>query len=275
MIPKYLIFAKINRRLYREYDIVTNIKIALVTGGGTGIGSGIAKVLAKAGYDVAISYCGSAQGAAQTVESIEKCGQRGFAIKADVSKIDDIHRMFNEVISHFGRLDVFVNNAGITEKSDFLSTTPELFDKICAVDYRGAFFCMQRAAKIMAESGTKGNIILISSNNTVAHFADVSVYASAKSAAAKMAEHAAIELAKYGIRVNTVAPGWTDTGASRLDAKEETYYKVPLKKWATIEEIGQAIVFLASEAASSVTGTTMIIDNGACLVSDKRERYGF
>ena len=134
---------------------------------------------------------------------------------------------------------------------------------------------MQRAAKIMAESGTKGNIILISSNNTVAHFADVAVYASAKSAAAKMAEHAAIELAKYGIRVNTVAPGWTDTGASRLDAKEETYYKVPLKKWATIEEIGQAIVFLASEAASSVTGTTMIIDNGACLVSDKRERYGF
>ncbi len=252
-----------------------NRKTAFVTGGGSGIGSGIVKVLAKNGYDVAFSYCGSTEGAKTTLSEAEKYGVRVMSVRADVSEIDDIHRMFNEVISHFGRLDVFVNNAGITEKSDFLSTTPELFDKICAVDYRGAFFCMQRAAKIMAESGTKGNIILISSNNTVAHFADVAVYASAKSAAAKMAEHAAIELAKYGIRVNTVAPGWTDTGATRLDAKEETYYKVPLKKWATIEEIGQAIVFLASEAASSVTGTTMIIDNGACLVSDKRERYGF
>ena len=108
-------------------------KIVLVTGGGTGIGSGIAIRFAKAGYDVAISYCGSAQGAAKTVESIERCGQRGFAIKADVSKIDDIRRMFDEVISHFDRLDVFVNNAGITEKADFLSTTPELFDKICVI----------------------------------------------------------------------------------------------------------------------------------------------
>lgn len=250
-------------------------KTAFVTGGGSGIGSGIVKVLAKAGYDVAFSYCVSKNGAEETVLEAKKYGGRIFSVRSDVSKIGEITAMFNAVTNAFGKLDLFVNNAGITEKSDFLSTTPELFDKICAVDYRGAFFCMQRAAKIMVESGTKGNIILISSNNTVAHFADVSVYASAKSAAAKMAEHAAIELAKYGIRVNTIAPGWTDTGASRLDAKEETYYKVPLKKWATIEEIGQAIVFLASDAASSVTGTTMVIDNGASLVSDKRERYGF
>ena len=121
-------------------------------------------------------------------------------------------------------IDIYNNYInGNREKADFLHTTPELFDKICNVDYRGAFFCIQRAAQLMADSKTKGNIILISSNNAVAHFADVSVYASAKSAAEKAARHAAIELAKYGIRVNTIEPGWTDTGAARINSKEETF----------------------------------------------------
>lgn len=256
-------------------EIMSINKTVLVTGGGTGIGRGIAIEFAKAGYDVAISYCGSAKGAAETVEEIENCGQRALAIKADVSKIDDIHRMFDEVVNYFSGLNVFVNNAGITEKADFLHTTPEMFDKICGVDYRGAFFCIQNACKIMADKNICGSIILISSNNSVAHFADVAVYASAKAAAEKMSRHAAIEVAKYGIRVNTIAPGWTDTGAARLDAKEETYYKIPLKKWATVDEIGKIAVFLSSDAASSITGTTILADNGACLVSDKRERYGF
>ncbi len=252
-----------------------NNRVALVTGGGTGIGQGIATELAKAGYDVAFSYCGSADGAKRTLAEIEKYNGRALAVRADVSKIEDIHRMFAEVTAEFSRLDLFVNNAGITEKSDFLHTTPEMFDKICSVDYRGAFFCIQSAAMVMADRGIKGSIVLISSNNAVAHFADVSVYASAKAAAEKVARHAAIELAKYGIRVNTIEPGWTDTGAARLDNKEETYYKVPLKKWATIEEIGQTVIYLASDAAASVTGASILIDNGACLVSDKRERYGY
>lgn len=250
-------------------------KTVFVTGGGTGIGSGIAVEFARAGYDVAISYCGSADGAVKTIEKIEKLGQKGLSVKADVSKISDINHMFDEVVSNFGRLDVFVNNAGITEKSDFLHTPPEMFDRICSVDYKGAFFCIQNAAKVMIDKGIKGSIILISSNNAIAHFADVAVYASAKAAAEKMSRHAAIELAKYGIRVNSIEPGWTETGASRLDNKEKTYYKIPLKKWATVEEIGKTAVFLASDAAASITGTSILIDNGACLVSDKRERYGF
>lgn len=251
------------------------IKTVLVTGGGTGIGQGIAIEFAKAGYDVAVSYCGSKEGAEKTVSEIEKCGRTGLAIKADVGKIEQIDGMFRQLTKTFSHLDVFVNNAGITEKSDFLHTTPEMFDKICSIDYRGAFFCVQRAARLMVNLKTKGSIILISSNNAVAHFADVSVYASAKAAAEKMARHAAIELARYGIRINTIEPGWTDTGASRLDSKEETYYKVPLKKWATLEEIGKTAVFLASNAASSITGASVLADNGAHLVSDKREKYGF
>lgn len=250
-------------------------KTVLITGGGTGIGQGIAIEFAKAGYDVAVSYCGSREGAEKTVSEVERCGQTGLAIKADVSRLEQIDGMFRRFEEKFSHLDVFVNNAGITEKSDFLHTTPGMFDKICNIDYRGAFFCIQRAAQLMADLKTKGSIILISSNNAVAHFADVSVYASAKAAAEKMSRHAAIELARYGIRINVIEPGWIDTGASRLDAKEETYYKVPLKKWATLEEIGKTAVFLASDAAASITGAAVLVDNGAHLVSDKREKYGF
>ena len=242
--------------------------VAFVTGGGTGIGQGIATEFAKAGYDVAFSYCGSVEGAKKTEAEIRNYGVESFSVKADVSKTEDIEKMFAEVVNKFSRLDVFVNNAGITEKSDFLHTSPELFDRICSVDYKGAFFCIQNAAKVMIDKGIKGSIILISSNNAIAHFADVAVYASAKAAAEKMSR-------QYGIRVNTIEPGWTETGASRLDNKEDTYYKIPLKKWATVEEIGKTAVFLASDAAASITGTSILMDNGACLVSDKRERYGF
>ena len=247
-------------------------KVAFVTGGGTGIGFGIAKELLKEGYDVAVSYCGSKDGAEKIINYAKTSGRKAIAIKADISKVSEIEKMFLEFSCEFSRLDLFVNNAGITKKATFLDTTEELFDTICNVDFKGAFFAMQCAAKIMVKQNS-GNIVLISSNNAIAHFADVSVYASVKTAATKLAEHMAIELAQYNIRVNTVAPGWVDTGSSRLDAKEETYYKVPLKKWATTEEVAKAVVYLSN--SPSITGATLLMDNGAVLVSDKRERYGF
>lgn len=250
-------------------------KVALVTGGGTGIGKTIAITLAKAGYDIAVTYYGSAAGAAEVCKTAENMGRRAAAFRANLGSYDEIISVFERLNKEFGRLDVFVNNAGLTEKAAFLDTTEEMFDQVCKLDYKGAFFCVQQAAKRMIASDAKGSIILISSNNAFAHFADVSVYGSVKAAVVKLAEHAAIELARYGIRVNTIAPGWTDTGASRLDAKEDTYYKIPLKKWANPQEIADAAVFLSSPSAASMTGTTMVIDNGALLVSDKRERYGY
>ena len=168
-----------------------------------------------------------------------------------------------------------MNNAGVTKKSPFLETPEKIFDLMVNVDYKGAYFCMQRAASIMVERGIKGSMILISSNNARAHFADVSVYGSVKAAIQKAAEHMAIELAKYGIRVNTIAPGWTDTGSSRLDDKESTFYKVPMQRWTTPDEVGRAVLYLASESAASITGDTLVIDGGALLVSDKCEKYGF
>ncbi len=249
-------------------------KKAFITGGGTGIGKQIALTLIENGYDVAISYYSSVESIKELVEFGKENGRKVVGFRADISKVSEIKNMFTSYKVAFGEeLDLFVNNAGVTMKSSFLETTEELFDSICDVDYKGAFFCMQEAAKLMVNTG--GNIILISSNNAKAHFADVSVYGSAKAAVTKLAEHMAIELAQYNIRVNTIAPGWTDTGASRLDDKESTYYKIPLQKWVDVKEISETVLYLDSGAARSVTGATIVMDNGALLVSDKREKYGF
>lgn len=248
-------------------------KAALITGGGTGIGKGIAIELAKDGYDVAFSFMSSEKKAEAVKKEIESLGCKALAIKADLSKVSGVNKLFDTFEKEFTRLDLFVNNAGVTEKSEFLETTEEIFDSMCNLDYKGAFFCMQRAAKYMIKKEIQGNMIVISSNNAKAHFADVSVYGSAKAAVTKLAEHVAIELAKYKIRVNTIAPGWTETGSARLDDKESTFYKIPLNNWTTPEEIANAVKYLAG--AKSVTGVTLVIDNGALLVSDKRERYGF
>ena len=248
-------------------------KVALITGGGTGIGKGIAIELAKDGCDIAFSYMSSVEKVEMVRKEIEGLGRKVLAIKADLSKVSGVNEMFDEFEKHFPRLDLFVNNAGVTQKSAFLETSEEIFDSMCNLDYKGAFFCMQRAAKYMIKTNIPGSMVVISSNNAKAHFADVSVYGSAKAAVTKLAEHVAIELAKYKIRVNTIAPGWTETGAARLDDKESTFYKVPLNNWTTPEEIADAVKYLAN--AKSVTGITITIDNGALLVSDKRERYGF
>ncbi len=249
-------------------------KVAFVTGGASGIGKGISLHLAKEGYDVAFSYMGNVDGAKEVEKQIKDLGRNVLSIRADIRRLDEIDKMFMTFKERFNKLDLFVSNAGVTKKATFIETTEEIFDDICNVDFKGAFFAMQSAARIMKEQGY-GSIVSISSNNAMVHFADVSVYGSVKTAVTKLAEHMAIELAQYNIRVNTIAPGWTDTGNSRLDAKEDTYYKIPLKKWATIEEVAQAVSYLSSDMASSITGATIVMDNGARLVSDKREKYGF
>lgn len=252
-----------------------NNKVALVTGGATGIGKGIAIELAKAGYDVAISYCNSKEQANGVCEQLESMGVRAVPIKADLTRCEGINTLFTVFSQNFDRLNVFVNNSGITKKSSFLATTEDTFDLLCDLNLKGSFFCMQNAAKLMVENKIQGSIVVISSNNYKAHFADVSVYGSIKTGLTKLAEHAAIELARYGIRVNSIAPGWTDTGAARLDEKQSTFYKIPLKRWCTPEEIGKTVLFLSSEYAASITGATLVMDGGAVLVSDKLEKYGF
>lgn len=138
-------------------------KIALVTGAGHGIGKGEAIELAKAGYDVCISYCGSEEQAMDTVGRVRALGGRSMAIRADLTGLKDIDPMFDKIEREFGNIDVLVNNAGITKFMPFLEVTHEMFDTITSVDLRGTFFCAQRVAKDMIRHGTRGCIINTSS----------------------------------------------------------------------------------------------------------------
>lgn len=249
-------------------------RTALVTGAGTGIGRAIALTLAKAGYDVALHCNGSRGGAESTAAEIRAFGRHAEVYQADLGDIAAIGGLFEAFRRDFPKLDLFVNNAGITLLAPFLEMTPEDFDKNCAVDFRAPYFCMQEASRMMAKAGG-GNIVVIASNNAHCHFARASAYGSMKTGLVKMAEHVALEMSRFGIRCNSIAPGWTDTGAARLDAKESTYYKIPLRRWVQPEEIGQAVLFLDSPAAASITGACIVMDGGARLLSDKSEKYGF
>lgn len=249
-------------------------KTAIVTGAGTGIGEGIAMALGSAGYAVAVHYNTSAQGAEETCRLIRQAGGTAFPIQADLRKKEGVDALFSQALEQLGGLDLYVNNSGITRKSDFLETTEALFDEMVDVDLKSAYFCVQAAAKAMVHRGTKGSILIITSNNGLQQRPNLSVYGSLKAALIKMTRHAAMELAKYGIRVNCIAPGWTETPRTMLLEKESTYGTIPLKRWCRPEEIGQMVLFLASEWAASITGNCLVADGGAMLQCDAPETYG-
>ena len=126
----------------------------------------------------------------------------------------------------------------------------------------------------MPDTDSRGpSIVVIASNNAHMQTPRAAAYASVKAGLVQLARHSAAELAHLGIRVNTISPGWTDTGSPRLGKKEDTYYKIPLKRWCRPEEVAAAVIFLDSTAAASVTGAELVMDGGASLMSDRPERY--
>lgn len=248
---------------------------AIVTGAGTGIGRGVAIELGKAGYNVVLHCNNSEDGAISACNLISSMGRKAKVIKADLTKKREIDNLFYESLQFLGSLSLFVNNAGVTSKSPFSETDEDFFDTLIRLDFKSAYFCVQSAANIMAAQGTGGNIVIISSINAFQQRPNVSVYGSIKAALLNMGKHAAIEYAKDRIRVNMIAPGWVETPRICAQTKKEnTLWEVPLKKWVQPEEIGGIVLFYASEAASSITGNCIIVDNGQMLLCDKSEKYG-
>ena len=139
-------------------------KKALVTGAGTGIGQGIAAALGKAGYDVVVHYNASAAGAQETVRMVQAAGARAWAVQADLTKKEEIDRLFETALAHLGGLDLYVNNSGVTQKSVFEQTPESQLDFMYQIDFKAAYFCVQAAAKVMIARKTAGNIVIITSN---------------------------------------------------------------------------------------------------------------
>lgn len=240
-------------------------KTALVTGAAKGIGRQIALELAKAGYNVVVNYRSDRAAAEDICRQAEDCGVRALPVYADVSVVEDIRQMYRTAIETFGHIDVVVNNAGISSEVYFLEATEEMFDRMTAIDWKGLYFSSQIAALHMAERGIRGVIINVSSNQVDGCWPRATIYGPTKAAVSKFTKNAAMELSQKGIRMVAVAPGYTDVGWEPGDIRLEAAARLPFKRFATTTEIARGVVYLASEDADYITGTTLTIDGGATL----------
>lgn len=181
--------------------------------------------------------------------------------------VDQIIAMFAEFLEHFGKIDLLVNNAGITKFQSILETTPELWEEITNTDWKGAYFCTQQAATDMIRNGTNGVIVNITSIHQTLNFPIASVYGSTKAALHKFTQHAALELAPHGIRVNVIAPGYIKVTDPAVVSERENMMvsRIPAQRIGQPREIAKSVCFLASEDAQYITGSTLFADGGAVL----------
>lgn len=240
-------------------------KTALVTGAAHGIGRTIALELGKAGYDIVANYRSRKEEAEMLCEEISSNGTDAIAVYADMSKVDDIRRMYRTALDRFGKIDLCVNNAGISSEVYFLDASEEDFDRMTAIDWKGLFFSSQEAAKSMVERNIRGVIINISSNQVEGCWPRATIYGPTKAAVSKFTRNCAMELTLKDIRMVAVAPGYTDVGWEKGDIRLEAADRLPMRRFATTKEIADAVIFLASDKASYITGTTLTVDGGATL----------
>lgn len=244
-------------------------KYALVTGGSRGIGRGVALALAQQGADVAVCCVANVEKCDLIAGDIEKLGRKSISLQADISKKDQVVAMFKEIKEKWGRLDILVNNAGIIDYGKFEEITEEKWDQVLNINLKGQFLCAQEAVGLMklGKWGRIINISSISSGGIGIGFKNISHYTASKGGVIALTENMAIELAEYGINVNSVAPGAIEsdmTTALKDDLKmmEATLAQIPKGRIGKPEDIGAATVFLASDEADYITGSVIYVDGG-------------
>jgi glucose 1-dehydrogenase len=241
-------------------------KVALVTGAGSGIGHAIASRFGREGARVAVNYHGSEDEAERLAAELSRCCERSLAIGADVSKRDEVGSMVSGAVEELGPIDVLVNNAGIGESAPFLEIEEESWDRVLAVDLKGAFLCAQACAAVMRDHGG-GTIVNISSIHEDLPFEGYTSYCAAKGGMRMLMRNAAVELAPFGIRVNNIAPGpiqveRTESVLEDPERRKILKRTVPLGRMGQPEEVAEVALFLASERSSYVTGSTYYVDGG-------------
>jgi NAD(P)-dependent dehydrogenase (short-subunit alcohol dehydrogenase family) len=250
-------------------------QVALVTGGGQGIGKAAAEALAEAGAHVVIADIDHAKAAA-AAEAIMAGQRRAAAIQADVGDLGEIDRMVQEALATFGQIDILVNNAGVTRRADIMELTEADWDRIHRVNAKGVFFCLQRVAREMIPR-RNGRIINIASIAGKGYAGASNVaYAASKGAVIGMTKLAALQLGKHNINVNAVCPGVTRTalsnanlavaaqqqGVSLEEMERRRADVIPLKRANDPEDIAAMVVFLASPGARNITGQSFNVDGG-------------
>jgi len=242
-------------------------KVAIVTGASSGIGQSIALAFAREGAAVAVNYARDTGGAEAAVKEIEAGGGRAIAIQADVSKPEDVKNLVGQAVQQFGRLDVMVNNAGVEHKMPFLETPLEVWEEIIAVNLTGPWLGCQEAARQMVEQGGPGRIVNVSSVHEDVAMPTNSPYCAAKGGLRMLTRTIAVELAPHAVTVNNVAPGAIETPMdasleANTDQMSRLLSEIPLGRMGHPEEVASLAVYLASDAAAYITGSTFVIDGG-------------
>ena len=242
-------------------------KVAIVTGGNSGIGKAIALALAKHGASVVIDYV-SHPGATEALEQeIVALGDRVIGVEADVSKLDDLQKLVASAVEEFGHVDIMVNNAGVETRTSILDTTEEQYEKVLDINLKSAFFATQLVAQQMIKQGGGGRIINITSIHEDWPMPGNTPYCLSKGAMRMLTRTAAVELAPHNILVVGVAPGAVATPINLSTMTDPALLNklnaaIPLGRMAKPEEIARVVAFLAGDGASYITATTIITDGG-------------
>ena len=247
-------------------------KVAIVTGGDSGIGHAISLELGRQGAAVTVNFHKNEAAAQATVDAIKADGGKAQAVRGDVSSVADLQALVDKTVGAFGRLDIMVNNAGMETRSSTLDTTERQFDLVIGIDLKSAFFGVQLAAKQMISQGGGGRIINISSIHEDWPMPGNAPYCLAKGGVRMLTRTAGVELAQHGITVVGVAPGAVHTPIDEVTladpaARAKLEGAIPLARVAEPEEIAHIVAFLASDRASYGTATTYVVDGGMMQAS--------
>jgi len=250
---------------------------AIVTGANSGIGRAIAVALGHAGADVVVNYVSREEEAAKTVEEVRHCGAKAFAHRADVSKEEEVERLFERAIAELGTVDIVVNNAGLQKDAPFHELSVQDWDLVMNVNLKGQFLCSRAAVREFLRRGinksvscSAGKILCISSVHDVIPWAGHVNYAASKGGVSMMMKSIAQEVAPYRVRVNALSPGAVRTPInesawSSREAYNSLMTLVPYKRIGEPNEIGRAAVWLCSDDSDYITGTTLYVDGGMTL----------
>lgn len=242
-------------------------KTAIITGASRGIGRAIALQFAQYGAKVVINYRNSILQVEELLQIIKETGGEAMAVKADISKEKEAKHLIDQVVKEYKTIDILVNNAGINKDNLIIRMSGEEFDSVIDINLKGTFYCMKYAAKAMLKQGF-GKIINISSVVGITGNVGQINYAASKAGVIGMTKSAARELAKKGITVNAVAPGFIQTDMTEAlpeRVKEASLSAIPLGRYGNVNEVAGVVSFLASEAANYITGQVLQVDGGMVM----------
>lgn len=242
-------------------------KSVVVTGGNSGIGAAIVRSLAAAGAAVVIDYVAHPEDAADLVKDITADGGRAIGVEADITTVAGIDKLIGTAVDEFGRLDAFVNNAGIETRHSLLELDEETFEKVTAVNLKSAVFGTQRAAKRFIDQGSGGVVVNVSSVHEDWPMPGNLAYCVSKGGMRMLTRTAGVELGPQGVRVVSVAPGAVNTPINAATMKDDALRQklensIPLRQVADPAEIGDVVAFVISDAARYMTATTVFVDGG-------------